>query len=114
MSPTVEQLLNLADRAEFNGGLSQAEADRLRRGLRDMAAARDETEMKNRLAAKRHGSADQRRRRAFAQLAAIRALVASFRQKGSRTVPVSLLDAALRMTPDARRTSLSATARHAA
>jgi len=33
-TPTLEQLLNLADRAEYNGGLTHAEANRLRAGLR--------------------------------------------------------------------------------
>lgn len=34
LPPTVEQLLNLADRAEHKGGLNPAEAARLRDGLR--------------------------------------------------------------------------------
>lgn len=107
---TVEQLLNLADRAEFYGGLSQDEADRLRRGLRQLVADRDEAETARRRAVQRDGAATRRRRRAFAQLAAIRALVASARQKGSRTVPVWIVAAALNTTPEIRQSGSRAAA----
>jgi hypothetical protein len=102
---TVEQLLNLADRAEFNGGLSQAEADRLRRGLRDLVADRDAAEVRRRMAARRDSSADFRRRRAFKQLATVRALLVASRQRGNRAVPVWILDAALSGTPEIRQGS---------
>jgi hypothetical protein len=38
--PTLDQLLNLANRAEYKGGLTAAEATRLREGLRAGDAAR--------------------------------------------------------------------------
>ncbi|MEU7032694.1 hypothetical protein ABZ958_03285 [Streptomyces sp. NPDC046237] len=79
--PTLEQLLNLADRAEFNGGLTQAEADRLRFGLRHLDHARR--------SAARRGSANHRVHTERSQrLAAIERLVRRTTQRGAKTVTV--------------------------
>ncbi|MFE3657240.1 hypothetical protein [Streptomyces sp. NPDC059165] len=90
--PTVEQLLVLADRAE-RGRLSAAEASRLRAGIRAVVASQRGTS--GRLAVANRG-----RRRSTAQMAAVRALVSSARQRGARTVPVWILAATLDDEPE--------------
>ncbi|PVC73500.1 hypothetical protein [Streptomyces sp. CS081A] len=91
---TTEQILNLADRAE-TGRLSTAEADRLRRGIRQLddrhratEAARRSTALRLRYA-RTHGRDDRHR------MDAVRALVHSTRHRGGRTVLVTTLAAIL-------------------
>ncbi|MET9728461.1 hypothetical protein [Streptomyces zaomyceticus] len=90
---TTEQLLNLADRAE--GGLTPAEAGRLRQGLRELDEKCRALDFARRSAIRRrttdrHRSADSDQR-----LTAIRALVASTRRRGARAVPVQIVAAIL-------------------
>ena len=98
--PTVTQLLVLADRAE-RGPLTAAEASRLREGITNLRESR-------RSAVGRRSAATRARRQGAAQLAAVRALVASARQRGARSVPVWILAAALDGTPEVRQREANA------
>lgn len=94
-APTFEQLLVLADRAE-RGPLSAAEASRLREGIAALEWGR-------RSSASRLANRTRVRHEVVAQVAAVRALVASARQRGARAVPVWILAAALQGAPEIRR-----------
>lgn len=100
--PTVEQLLVLADRAEFKGGLSQPEADRLRAGIRRLAAERAAADAARASAADRADCMALRDRRAMRQLAAVRALVRAMRRRGAQSVSLRVLAAAVDTAPDAK------------
>ncbi|MEU0393846.1 hypothetical protein ABZ208_13885 [Streptomyces sp. NPDC006208] len=99
--PTREQLLILADRAE-RGPLSAAEAARLRQGIHTLATERDAAEAMQRIVANRAKAANGMRRRVSRQLAAVRALVTSARQRGLRSVPVWILAATIETAPEIR------------
>ncbi|MFG3510221.1 hypothetical protein ACGF5F_32515 [Streptomyces sp. NPDC047821] len=75
-APTLDQLLNLADRAE-DGPLTAAEATRLRQGLRHLATS-----------GHRRPYRSQRRDQPTRQLAALARIVHQARTRGARTVPV--------------------------
>lgn len=90
---TTEQLLNLADRAET--GLSTAEADRLRRGIRQLDAQYRATEAARRTTAGHLGRARAQGRDDQHRMTAVRALVQSTRRHGGRTVLVTTLAAIL-------------------
>ena len=85
--PTARQLLILADRAE-RGQLSADEAARLRAGIRGLAAERDAATAERLRIAHRADVANHTRRRHSRQLAAVRALVRTARQRGARSIPV--------------------------
>lgn len=93
--PTLDQLLNLADRAEYSGGLSQAEADRLRYGLRQLDARCRELDSARRAAVGRRANLLRQGQEAIRRVAAVRALVESTRHRGGRTVLVPTLAAVL-------------------
>lgn len=78
-APTARQLLILADRAER--GLTPAEADRLRAGIRAMDTAR-------RSAAGSAGAVAADYRRVCRQLAAVARLVREARYRGRQTIRV--------------------------
>lgn len=101
LPPTREQLLVLADRAE-RGPLTAAEAARLRQGIHGLADERDAADTMRRIVANRANAANGMRRRVSRQLAAVRALVVSARQRGLRSVPVWILAAALDTVPEFR------------
>jgi hypothetical protein len=91
---TTMQLLNLADRAE-DGGLTTAEADRLRRGLRQLDEKCRALDVARRSAIVRRTNDGRRSEDSDQRLTAIRALVASTRRRGGRAVPVQTVDAIL-------------------
>jgi hypothetical protein len=82
--PTREQLLNLADRAEFNGGLTAAEANRLRAGIAAMDTRR-------RAAAGRLAEAVRLQQEAAGQLAAVLRLVRKTQRRGGQMVQLRVL-----------------------
>lgn len=85
---TTDQLLNLADRAERNGGLSAAEAARLRTGLAKLYS--DRQDLQNRLRAQ-----SRRYNAAASELRCIHRLVRHAQRRGSVTIPTWALDAYL-------------------
>ncbi|MCP3820099.1 hypothetical protein NLX86_18960 [Streptomyces sp. A3M-1-3] len=89
-------MLNLTDRAEFNGGLTPAEAARLRAGIRAMDSSRRSTQARLN-AAVRGGEA--------VQLAAVRRLVYRARYRGASAVTVRALDIALAAAVDTAKES---------
>jgi hypothetical protein len=103
-APTVDQLLNLADRAE-DGPLSPAEAGRLRAGIRNLVAEREAAEAERRLIAKRHHQAALKDRQASKHLATVRALVTSARRRGARAIPTHALAAAIDVKAETQRAS---------
>lgn len=86
-APTREQLLVLADRAE-RGQLTAAEADRLRQGIAAVYADRRST-------AARLGARSRQQREAGRRLVAVGDLVRAARERGTRSISVQILDAAL-------------------
>lgn len=86
-APTREQLLVLADRTE-RGPLTAAEADRLRQGITAMYVDR-------RTAGARAGHAARRHREAGRRLLAVQALIRVARERGTRSIPVPILSAAV-------------------
>ncbi|MFE9738855.1 hypothetical protein [Streptomyces sp. NPDC006477] len=99
---TIEQLLNLADRAE-RGPLSAAEASRLRRGLRHLDERCHSLEAARSSTIGRHGNAQRHNADAARRLSALQALVASTRRRGGRVVAVQMADAILGTSPDTRQ-----------
>ncbi|MFJ5785376.1 hypothetical protein [Streptomyces hydrogenans] len=91
--PTVDQMLNLADRAE--AGLTPAEADRLRAGIRQLDAERRRLANARRSLAGQIGNTKSRGADALLRIRAVRALVDETRRHGGRAVLVSTLAAAL-------------------
>lgn len=85
--PTREQLLVLADRAE-RGPLTAAEAARLRQGITAVYADRRST-------AGRLSARTWQQREAGRRLVAVAALIRAARERGTRTIPVQILDATL-------------------
>lgn len=85
--PTEEQLLVLANRAE-RGPLTAAEAGRLRQGIAAVYAER-------RSAGIRLGNDTRQRRAAALRLRAVQALIQTARQRGTRSIPVQILAAAV-------------------
>ena len=83
---TVDQLLNLADRAEYGGGLSQAEADRLREGINALQAHRT-------LLSSKLGQKARRLVRVEPELRSIRGLVIRTRHRGDTHVALWQLEA---------------------
>lgn len=81
--PTLDQMLVLVNRAE-RGQLAPAEAARLRQGL----VAMDES---RRASQGRATTRDRRQRETVRRLLAIQSLVRSARQRGARSIPVSIL-----------------------
>ncbi|MER7623905.1 hypothetical protein [Streptomyces sp. NPDC126503] len=93
--PTVDQLLNLADRAEYGGGLTQAEADRLRAGIAALSASEaaltaDKASLIHRLRAYTR----QSRSETAADLTAVHRLVARSALRGVSHLPVWAVAAA--------------------
>lgn len=89
--PTGAQLLVLADRAE-RGPLTGTEADRLRQGIALLAGER-------RTESTRAGNHVRHEREARRRLLAVRELIRTARERGTRSIPVPILAAALHAGP---------------
>lgn len=90
-TPSIEQLLNLADRAEYGGGLTQAEADRLRAGIRSLDDKCRSLYGSKQSASLRHFHRARREQEASKRLRAVAALVTAARHRGARSVSVQTL-----------------------